>query len=104
MSIIINQLWFLISHPFGKLALLAFILLSDLESMFFNTKGEHLLRERWLAPLLSLILYNDSIFVNHHSRVLPGIPWKPLVKALPEKFSHLTNLFLRLAPQLALGK
>lgn len=46
-----------------------------------------------------LTLYNESVFMNLHSRVLPGMLWKPLVKSLLGMLTHLKNLSLQLAPQ-----
>lgn len=39
--------------------------------------------------------------MNHHSRAHLGTQWKPQVKSLPDKDTHLKNLLLQLAPQWA---
>lgn len=80
---IANWLWFLISHQFEKLAYLPSYCCQTWDQYLLSPKWEHLLRDRWPVPLLSLIFYNDSILMNHYSRVLLGMQWKPLVKSLP---------------------
>lgn len=86
------------------MALMAFRLRSDLGFIFVHIKVKTLAKGQMFCTT-TLTLYKESMMRNHHSRVLPGMQWKPLVKSLAEQFPHLKNLSLQLAPQMGrLGK